>query len=598
MKNISRYLLACIFCISLGCLNSAQAKTPGPSCKQQDGVIFWTSPRTLSPGRPLGILAVTDEAPFDELAITDPRDRALSINTSSRGGPPWSLEARIERTEMGSYRIEARRKGATVSCQEIAVTGGAGTNGMADFDRAWDQNAEALYSTWIERLFDSPPEQDLSYPALSPVLLDPQRNFLYNYLGEHEDDALPATPDCADLPYFLRAYFAWKMGLPVGFRSCARADANSPPRCNGITLRENSSPDAGSLSGFRSFSQQVMDTVHSGNGRTALNDNATDFYPVELRRDALRPGTIFADPYGHLLIIAKWIPQSADRGGLLLAVDAQPDNSVTRKRFWEGTFLFADDVPGAGAGFKAFRPLARGNDGSLQPLSNYALADDKRFAPYSIKQANLAPTDFYAQMGKLINPQGLDPKQAYEDTLDALVEQLETRVKSVDNGEEYLQGHRGMVVPMPQGAAIFQTSGPWEDYATPSRDFRLIIAMKVLLNLPERIVRYPELFVLNGRSPSAARAEVEKLHQRRSQERTITYTRSNGNPWKLTVGEILARKSAYEMTYNPNDCVEVRWGARPGTEEYATCGRHAPTEQLARMEDYRMWFREGRRPSQ
>jgi hypothetical protein len=51
------------------------------------------------------------------------------------------------------------------------------------------------------------------------------------------------------------------------------------------------------------------------------------------------------------------------------------------------------------------------------------------------------------------------------------------------------------------GAAIFQTIGPWEDYSTPSRDMRLIIAINVLNDLPDKIVRHPELFVMNGRSP-------------------------------------------------------------------------------------------------
>ena len=103
-----------------------------------------------------------------------------------------------------------------------------------------------------------------------------------------------------------------------------------------------------------------MDKVHSGSGRTALRDEATDFYPVPLDRTALWPGTLYADPYGHTLILVKWIPQTAGLSGLLLAVDAQPDNSVSRKRFWEGTFLFTE-TPSAGPGFKAHRPLvARG----------------------------------------------------------------------------------------------------------------------------------------------------------------------------------------------------------------------------------------------
>ena len=74
-----------------------------------------------------------------------------------------------------------------------------------------------------------------------------------------------------------------------------------------------------------------------------------------------------------MLVLVEWVPQTASRHGILLAVDAQPDNSVTRKRFWEGTFLFANDVKSAGPGFKAFRPLARGADGKLEPVANAAI---------------------------------------------------------------------------------------------------------------------------------------------------------------------------------------------------------------------------------
>jgi hypothetical protein len=170
-------------------------------------------------------------------------------------------------------------------------------------------------------------------------------------------------------------------------------------------------------------------------------------------------------------------------------------------------------------------------------------------------------------------------------------------VPTVDNGERYVRAHPGDVIAMPEGAAIFQTSGPWEDYSTPSRDFRLIIAFDVLDGLPRRIRRHPELFVLGGRTPGAAAADVERLHARRVAERAIEYTRSDDTPWRLTVAEVLARRTAFEMAYNPNDCVEIRWGAPPDGPEASTCRRHAPAEQRARMEGYRIWFRESRRPA-
>ena len=103
-----------------------------------------------------------------------------------------------------------------------------------------------------------------------------------------------------------------------------------------------------------------------------------------------------------------------------------------------------------------------------------------------MEQADLSPDEFYAQLYKLINPEGLNAKQAYEATLTALVEQLETRVQSVENGEAYFR-KGGSIIAMPNGAAIFETIGPWEDFSTPSRDMRLIIAMNVLHKFPEKI---------------------------------------------------------------------------------------------------------------
>ena len=245
--------------------------------------------------------------------------------------------------------------------------------------------------------------------------------------------------------------------------------------------------------------------------------------------------------------------------------------------------MFAQ-IPSAGPGFKTFRPL----DGN-RLLKNGELSN------FSLEQAEFVPAEFYAHLFMLINPRGLDPRQAYEATLAALVEQLQTRVKSVDNGEAYFR-KGGSTIAMPPGAAIFETVGPWEDYSTPSRDMRLIIAMNVLLNFPDKLVTYPDLFRLTAKEARQMKAEVEQLHQRRIQETTIQYTRSDGEPWELTIADVLERKPAFEMGYNPNDCVEIRWGAEPDSEEYASCRRHAPASQSKQMAAVRDWFRDAKRP--
>jgi hypothetical protein len=40
------------------------------------------------------------------------------------------------------------------------------------------------------------------------------------------------------------------------------------------------------------------------------------------------------------------------------------------------------------------------------------------------------------------------------------MEQIETRVTSVSNGEGYMRTHPRAPVPMPSGPAIFETTGP------------------------------------------------------------------------------------------------------------------------------------------
>jgi hypothetical protein len=470
---------------------------------------------------------------------------------------------------------------------------------------AWDRRYENLYSAWIATLFDAPIDQSLDFRPLHQALRDPGRNFLYGYLGLREDDpknkaAISATPDCADLPYFLRAYFSWKLGLPFGFRDCDRGTESRPPRCTTFYSNDDAPSGKDGLAAVKSFFRQLANRVQSGSARTGLDDDATDYYPVSLERAALRPGTIYADPYGHVMVVVKWVDQTADKGGLLLAVDGQPDTSIGRKRFWEGTFLFANDVKSAGPGFKAFRPLARGADGKLEPLANAAIGGkaDPAHAKYSDEQKKVSADGFYARMAKLINPSGLDAEKAYRETLDALVEQLTVRVGSVDNGEKYQKEKgAGQVIPMPDGAKIFETTGPWEDYATPSRDMRLLIAMNVLSSLPDRIVKHPELYNLGGKKPEAVRDAIAKLHASLIATRGITYTRSDGTPWKLTVADMLARRAAMEIAYNPNDCVELRWGAAEGSPEASTCKRHLPPEQKAKMAEYRAWFHDARRPS-
>ena len=129
---------------------------------------------------------------------------------------------------------------------------------------------------------------------------------------------------------------------------------------------------------------------------------------------------------------------------------------------------------------------------------------------------------------------------------------------------------------MPDGASIFETTGAWEDFATPSRDLRLLIAMDVVRGFPDRVARRPERYAMpEGKSVADVKAELESVLASELSARKFSYTRSDGSAWTLALKDVLDRAADLEMAYNPNDCVELRWGAPDKSDEASTCKRHA-----------------------
>jgi len=200
-------------------------------------------------------------------------------------------------------------------------------------------------------------------------------------------------------------------------------------------------------------------------------------------------------------------------------------------------------------------------------------------------------------MERLINPEPLDAVTTFRGLFAAFHEQLVVRVESVANGEAYMQAHPGTIIPMPSGAGVFQALGLWEDYSTPNRDMRLLIALDTLLEFPDKVARAPERFKGSGtQSPAELKAELLKLESAWAEELSIAYARSDGKPQTLTLAEIFRRAEAFETAYNPNDGIEIRWGAPEGSEELAACRRRAPAAQVEKMKSLRHWFRERRHP--
>lgn len=555
-------------------------------------------PKSPAPGEEFSILAVGGESIRKaRIKIVGPSGELKSHKSKTGNESPfWHIDY-FNGSQAGKYKVvlEAGRKEATLEFNIGQADRATQPGVIWKTTRGWDAGTEELYSAWINALFAGCDEQSI-WKALHEVTENKDQNFLYNYLSLNEDDphgknSVVMQPDCADNPFFLRAYFSWKLGLPFGFHICDRGSLSRNPTAGQWITNESGTSKGNPVQAFNIFLRRVMDGVQSGTARTALDDKNSDYYPVPLERKALRPGTVYADPYGHTLILVGWMPQSNGHPGLLLAVDAQPDGTVGIKRFWKGNFLFNTSGVVGEPGFKAFRPVSiKGN--SLYPVQNRELTQSSGYIPFSMQQKKMDDKAFYHTMERLINPEPLDPETALLDLIQALHEQVMVRVTSVSNGEAYFRSHPGNIIPMPLSATgIFQTGGEWEDFSTPNRDLRLLIAMDAVLDFPDRIVESPGDYKISAAaSPEHIRKKLLTLLDQKTSELSITYTRTDGSLQKLTLADLLKRRDAFEMAYNPNDGVEIRWGAPENSSERSTCKRHVPPRQMEAMRSIRPWF--------
>ncbi len=599
----------------------ADAQAQGGVCEDAAGLAVLSSPIAPWKGAALRVVFAAETPLEGEFSLIAPDGRVAAKSHERHGGPPYFWFAEVASPAAGTWRATLTPAGCGTITRDIAVRAdqpprpSAAAGSVWPLRNTWNRATENLFSAWVEKLFDAPLDAAPSWTALHEVLRDRSRNILFNHLGLGEDEmGLIIRPDCADMPYFLRAYFAFKMGLPFGYSKCTRGGGGQPPRCPqwfSIANPDAAHPSApgqntassaiaakrtGLAASFGDYLRTTADAVHSGSARTAAGDDNTDYYPVALTQDRLRPGTLYADPYGHVLMIAKRVAQTRDAAGVILAVDAQPDGTVARKRFWRGNFLFAQDPALGSPGFKRFRPIVRDNNGGLRRLSNAEIAKNPQYGDFSLEQTKLGIEAFYDRMDDVMSPEPLDPLRAMTEAITSLDEQVKARVTSVENGRKFQNSGKGEA-SMPDGAAIFETTGAWEDFATPSRDLRLLIAMDVVSGFPDRVARRPERYAMpKNKSVADVKTELQRVLASELAARKFSYPRSDGSSWTLALKDVIDRVEVLEMAYNVNDCVELRWGASEKSDEAATCKRHAPGAQRAKMTKYRPWFHERRRP--
>ncbi|UXR65089.1 hypothetical protein EZJ49_02360 [Bdellovibrio bacteriovorus] len=400
--------------------------------------------------------------------------------------------------------------------------------------------------------------------------------------------------DCADLPYYLRGYFAWKNGLPMSVVSSVSArpgntnkDVRYSTMGNYVTGRydvipsRTSSPNAVSL-----LNSTLIDMTYSATFRMIGQEDTgrfTDFYPVKLSRETIRPGTVIYDPNGHVAIIYK-----VTDDGRIFYIDSHPDNTLTSGMY---TPKFSRSHPQHGAGFKNFRPL------SLQGAQRNSAGDyyggkiigarNDQLAAYSLEQfyGNSPDPEGVWNKGKFLfrgvafpyydylrimmasGELRIDPIKDMQQVLADICVNLKDRVVAVEQARKAGVDMKPHPERLPTN--IYGTVGEWEDYASPSRDARLKVSFMDILNQSRNLVQRHRAgdpaIVYSGANLAA---DLLATYQREAAACQFTYVNSSGSPVTLNLEE--GRQRVFAMSFDPYHCVELRWGAS-NPQELASC---------------------------
>lgn len=425
------------------------------------------------------------------------------------------------------------------------------TDALSMGSKPWDDQAEAEWSAWVQRIGEARASGRCT--SVNKCLNDPA----INPLRTSGDAALDLFADCADLPMEMRAYFAVKTGRPFQYVSEIDSTGGGDPRYakgnHPVAFR-----DAREFGSMQKMMSAISSDVHSGHFRMAGEVENGDTYPVDVTQSTVKPGTIFYDPNGHVLLVYK-----VDPSGTIHLMDGHPDNSLTFGIFSE---KYAVGGKTQGGGFRRFRPLSF--DGS-----RFQRATNERLTTASAGFSGTAQygrgQSYYAWVrDELSNGSPIEPVVEFGQLVDQLCFDMKDRAAAVGRAARVANGPLG---PVP--ANIYGASGEWEELSTPSRDARFKASFRGLrrfIDSTGKMVDQHASTIAWSKSRADLMAAYAAKWKPALRECGITYKNSRGADVKLTLADVEAR--LFDLSFDPYHCPEMRWGAFPDhTEEAASC---------------------------
>ena len=397
---------------------------------------------------------------------------------------------------------------------------------------------------------------------------------------------LDVDVDCAKWPYLLRAYYAWKNGLPFSYidgLSGEGGDLRFTKTANRATSRHDIVDRGEGIEAPQAI-RRMLDTVYSATYRTNASERrgvSSDFYSPALKPGTIRAGTLIYDVNGHVAIIYK-----VDGDGRIFYMDAHPDFTITRSVYGA---QFGQSPARLGGGLKNWRPFrlvgARRDDDGHLIGGHMAFAANDEIADFSLVQYagtepnpskdvktarfvyNGAELGFYEYVRVAVSGGKMSFNPIYElkATMKTLCNDLGDRAQYVDLDIKdgiAAKNHPGRLPDNIYGS----DDKEWEDYSTPSRDARIKTAFaqfyKDLSEMIDLWIRRDPRMVYDG---VFLQKDLREAYAAQSAACTITYLSSAKTPVSMTFDDMTHR--LFRMSFDPYHCIELRWGAEDAERE-------------------------------
>jgi hypothetical protein len=393
--------------------------------------------------------------------------------------------------------------------------------------------------------------------------------------------------DCAKWAYTLRAYYAWKNGLPFGFVNAIGGqgdDIRFSDAGNRVLSRRDLIDRGGGVPVAASFAD-IRENVFSATYRidaAQAGGLQPDFYSPKIQPGSIRAGTVIYDLNGHVAIV-----YAVEADGRVRYMGAEPDTTILRSVYGP---QFGQSQAALGGGFKNFRPLkllgASLRNGSYVG-GRIAVAANNEIPDFSLEQyrgsgpdaSGDGPNAIFRYQGRTATlfeyvrgtlsggTYTFDPVRELKAGIDGLCHDLQERGRTVDAAVQAGIDKKPAPDFLP-GNIYASDVEEWEAYSSPSRDASLRSKfVQLTLDLANYVLRlqaegkdYREIWAL--------KTKLQQAYDQQAPACRITYQNSAGKPVSFGFHEAVDR--LFAMSFDPYHCIERRWGATDAGE-LASC---------------------------